>query len=98
MLEANVVQGVHRIEDSFTNWYLVEEAGRVTIVDAGVPCSWDSLHDALGKIGRKPSDVEALVLTHAHFDHIGFAERGGSSRRPGTRSGTARSTSRTAAP
>jgi glyoxylase-like metal-dependent hydrolase (beta-lactamase superfamily II) len=26
-------------------------------------------------IGRDASEIRALVLTHAHFDHIGFAER-----------------------
>lgn len=75
MLQQNVAPGVHRIEDAFTNWYLVEQDGRVTIVDAGVPSSWDSLQDALAAIGRSHDDVEALVLTHAHFDHVGFAER-----------------------
>jgi glyoxylase-like metal-dependent hydrolase (beta-lactamase superfamily II) len=29
----------------------------------------------VGRAGRSPADVAALVLTHAHFDHIGFAER-----------------------
>jgi glyoxylase-like metal-dependent hydrolase (beta-lactamase superfamily II) len=33
------------------------------------------LQSALGELGRSPKDVEALVLTHAHFDHVGFAER-----------------------
>jgi len=75
MLHENVAPGVHRIEDAFTNWYLVEEDSRVTVVDAGVPSSWDSLQDALSRIGRRPDDVEAVVLTHAHFDHVGFAER-----------------------
>lgn len=75
MLQANVAEGVHRIEDSFTNWYLIEEDGRLTVVDAGVPTSWASLQEALGELGRRPSDVEAVVLTHAHFDHLGFAER-----------------------
>jgi glyoxylase-like metal-dependent hydrolase (beta-lactamase superfamily II) len=74
-LTANVAQGVHRVEDAYTNWYLIEDDGRLTIVDAGVPRSWDSLHDALQRLGRRASDVEALVLTHAHFDHVGFAER-----------------------
>jgi hypothetical protein len=37
MLHANVVDGVHRIEDAYTNPYLVEEDGRLTVVDTGVP-------------------------------------------------------------
>jgi glyoxylase-like metal-dependent hydrolase (beta-lactamase superfamily II) len=74
-LEADVAPGVHRIEDAYTNWYLIEEDGRLTVVDAGVPTSWDSLHDALGRLGRRADDIEAVVLTHAHFDHVGFAER-----------------------
>jgi glyoxylase-like metal-dependent hydrolase (beta-lactamase superfamily II) len=75
MLQPNVVDGVHRIADSYTNWYLLEESGRLTVVDAGVPRSWQSLHDALRRLGRSASDIEAVVLTHAHFDHVGFAER-----------------------
>jgi len=75
MFEPNVADGVHRISDCFTNWYLLEEDRRLTIVDAGVPTSWASLHDALARLGREPGDVEAVVLTHAHFDHVGFAER-----------------------
>jgi glyoxylase-like metal-dependent hydrolase (beta-lactamase superfamily II) len=75
MLQPNVAEGVHRVEDSYTNWYLVEENGRLTIVDAGVPTSWKSLLDALGRVGRSLGDIEAVVLTHAHFDHVGFAER-----------------------
>ncbi|MDP9486334.1 MAG: MBL fold metallo-hydrolase [Actinomycetota bacterium] len=75
MLQTEVAEGVHRIEDSYTNWYLIEEDGRLTVVDAGVPTSWWSLKGALGKLGRDPSEIEAVVLTHAHFDHVGFAER-----------------------
>lgn len=40
MLRANVVEGVHRVEDCYTNWYLIEQEGRLTVVDAGVPSSW----------------------------------------------------------
>jgi glyoxylase-like metal-dependent hydrolase (beta-lactamase superfamily II) len=75
MLERDVVGGVHRIGEYFVNWYLIEEGGRLTVVDAGLPASWRSLLEALRRVGRVPGDVEALVLTHAHFDHIGFAER-----------------------
>jgi glyoxylase-like metal-dependent hydrolase (beta-lactamase superfamily II) len=74
-VERDAAPGIHRIEDANVNWYLVEADDGITIVDAGVPRSWDSFGVALREIGRAPRDVRALVLTHAHFDHIGFAER-----------------------
>jgi glyoxylase-like metal-dependent hydrolase (beta-lactamase superfamily II) len=74
-LHVDEADGVHRVEDAYTNWYLLEDDGRLTVVDAGVPTSWKSFHDALARLGRTPSAVEAVVLTHGHFDHMGFAER-----------------------
>jgi glyoxylase-like metal-dependent hydrolase (beta-lactamase superfamily II) len=78
-MEATIERGaapdVHRIEDAGVNWYLIEAEAGLTVVDAGVPRSWDSLHAVLRQIGRRPEEIRALVLTHAHFDHIGFAER-----------------------
>jgi glyoxylase-like metal-dependent hydrolase (beta-lactamase superfamily II) len=75
MFHANVAEGVHRVEDAYTNWYIVEDGDRLTIVDTGVPDSWESLQAALRALGRGAGDIEAVVLTHAHFDHVGFAER-----------------------
>jgi glyoxylase-like metal-dependent hydrolase (beta-lactamase superfamily II) len=75
MFHPNVADGVHRIEDANVNWFLVEDAGRITIVDAGIPASWESFQQALQTLGRRSDQVDALVLTHAHFDHVGFAER-----------------------
>jgi glyoxylase-like metal-dependent hydrolase (beta-lactamase superfamily II) len=75
VLVPRVADGIHRVEDAHTNWYLVEHDGAITIVDAGVPTSWRSFHEALARLGRRADQVEALVLTHAHFDHVGFAER-----------------------
>src|SRR4051794_21112239 len=75
MFQRDAAPGIHRIEDNHTNFYLVEDGDRLTIVDAGIPPSWGSLHNALGELGRTPADIDALILTHAHFDHIGFAEK-----------------------
>ena len=75
MFQREVAPGIHRIEDAYVNWYVVEEDGALTIVDAGVPTSWSSLVAAVNTLGRSPDDIAALILTHAHFDHIGIAER-----------------------
>jgi glyoxylase-like metal-dependent hydrolase (beta-lactamase superfamily II) len=75
MLHKHVVAGVHWVEEARTNWFLVEEDRRITVVDTGFPRSWSTLQGALHEIGRSVSDIDAIVLTHAHFDHMGFAER-----------------------
>jgi glyoxylase-like metal-dependent hydrolase (beta-lactamase superfamily II) len=70
-----VTDGVHRFGSRLVNWYAIERGGRLTIVDAGMRGYWRQLAGALGSLGRTLDDVEAVVLTHAHVDHIGFAER-----------------------
>lgn len=69
-----VAEGVVRLGTELVNWYLVEDGGRVTIVDAGAPAYRPQLDRGLELLGRSAGDVAALVLTHGHSDHIGFAE------------------------
>jgi glyoxylase-like metal-dependent hydrolase (beta-lactamase superfamily II) len=66
--------GVWRAGSEFVNWYLVEEGGRVTIVDAGLPGYRPQLDRALDRMARGTGDVAALILTRAHVDHVGIAE------------------------
>ena len=71
-----IAPGIHRIGDqSIVNSYLLEDAGEVTIIDAGVPGYYRDIPRELAAMGRTVADVRALVLTHGHTDHIGFAER-----------------------
>ena len=72
---AQVADGVHRFGTRFVNWYVVEEGDRLTLIDAGLPSYWDQLDPALESIGRTRADVAAVVLTHSHSDHSGFAEK-----------------------
>jgi glyoxylase-like metal-dependent hydrolase (beta-lactamase superfamily II) len=55
------------------NWYLVEEGGRLTAIDAGLPGFAKGLDEELAAIDRRPEDVEAVVLTHSDADHTGLA-------------------------
>jgi len=70
-----IAPGIRRLGEGLVNVYLLEEAGELTIVDAGLPGQWKDLAAEVAAMGRSLDDVRALVLTHAHSDHVGFAER-----------------------
>src|SRR3954453_1802062 len=71
----HVAPGVHRLSSVSTNWYLVEDGGRLTVLDAGFPRDWREFVSALSRLGHPPADGEAVLITHPHRDHAGNAER-----------------------
>ncbi len=68
-----IADGVHRLGSRWVNFYLVEEGGALTLVDTGLPGYSGQLTLGLRALGRNASDVNAIVLTHTHSDHIGGA-------------------------
>ena len=62
---------VTRLGSPLVNWYAVADGDRWTVFDAGVPGYWPQLEEH----GIRPGAVEAVVLTHAHPDHVGVAEK-----------------------
>jgi glyoxylase-like metal-dependent hydrolase (beta-lactamase superfamily II) len=69
----DIVPGVHRLGSALVNWYVVAEAGRLTVVDAGLPGFRSSLESDLASLGFTPGDVAAVILTHSDGDHTGLA-------------------------
>ncbi len=55
------------------NSYLVK-GEKLTLVDCGMNTSesWETLQKGLAKQGYKVSDIEQVVITHEHLDHIGL--------------------------
>jgi len=64
---------IHILGTEFVHFYLLEEDGDITLVDAGLSGYRDTLQPALARMGRSIDDVKAIVLTHADPDHVGFA-------------------------
>ncbi|MDF1597113.1 MAG: MBL fold metallo-hydrolase [Acidimicrobiia bacterium] len=67
-----IVDGIHRLGTSYHNFYVITEGGKATVIDAGCSKEWPKLVAGLGQIGLAPDDVEAIIATHSHADHLGF--------------------------
>ena len=70
-----ILPGVFKFDTGPFNWYIIEEAGRITLIDAGFPGHYATFKAGLQEMGKSIEDVDAILLTHAHADHTGFAER-----------------------
>lgn len=68
-----VAEGVYRLGSKYHNFYVITEGGKATVIDAGASKELVKLESGLLSLGLRRSDVEVIVLTHAHADHIGFA-------------------------
>ena len=71
-----------------TNCLLVRGDGFTAVIESGLGEKWDeksramyaisnatTLLDSLARLGVEPEDVDALILSHLHFDHAGGATR-----------------------
>ena len=70
-----VAKGVHRLTNGVANFYLIQESGKLVLVDAGAPKDWALFTQAALGLGKVVGDLDAVLLTHAHTDHTGFAEK-----------------------
>jgi metallo-beta-lactamase class B len=73
------MQPFHLIGDVYyvgTRWvssHLFAGAGGHVLVDACCPGDGPRILDNVRALGFEPRDVRALLVTHAHFDHLGGA-------------------------
>ena len=76
-----IMEGVHQLEVPMernplgkTFSYLLTDSR--TLIDTGVPTdyAYRALERQLEEHGLKPQDIERVILTHLHNDHIGLAE------------------------
>lgn len=70
-----VAEGVTRVAGSRTILYIVNDGDSLCLVDTGYPRDMEVIAAAIDELGRSLADVSAVLLTHAHVDHIGSAER-----------------------
>ncbi|OBJ50676.1 MBL fold metallo-hydrolase [Mycobacterium sp. 1423905.2] len=68
-----VTDTVHLVQGHAVNWTLVTDDTGVLLIDAGYPGDREEVLGSLRRLGYQPGDVRAILLTHAHIDHLGSA-------------------------
>jgi len=66
-----VADGVHFVQGKAVNWTLLTDGDAFTLVDAGYPGDRDAVLSSIEQIGRSLDQLAAVLVTHAHVDHIG---------------------------
>ncbi len=51
--------------------FLLDTGGELTLVDTLFEANGAGVLDAIRRLGRSPSDLKRIVLTHAHRSHLG---------------------------
>jgi glyoxylase-like metal-dependent hydrolase (beta-lactamase superfamily II) len=69
-----VADGTYLVHGSNTNWVILTEGDGVTLVDTGYPGDREQVLASLAQVGSSPEAVAAVLITHAHNDHLGSAE------------------------
>lgn len=73
---AEVADGVVVARGAHVSWTLVVDGSDVTLVDAGYLGYADQVLASVRHVGgRRNASLAAVVLTHAHVDHLGAASR-----------------------
>src|SRR6476646_5769677 len=67
----SVASGVWRIKDLFVNCYIVSTDTGWVLIDAGLKTSYPKIKKLAAQLFGENSKPDAIILTHAHFDHIG---------------------------
>jgi glyoxylase-like metal-dependent hydrolase (beta-lactamase superfamily II) len=69
--------GVYRLptlgKAAVNSFAFIDDDGSVTLVDCGITRAPARIVAGLAAIGKHPSDVTRIVLTHVHADHAGGA-------------------------
>lgn len=61
------------VRTKHANWVIYDGPDGATLVDSGYLGQRSQLEDSLQQVGRRAADVRAVLITHAHADHIGGA-------------------------
>jgi glyoxylase-like metal-dependent hydrolase (beta-lactamase superfamily II) len=66
-----IVPGLWEVKIRFVNAFLLDTGDGLALIDTGIPGSAPMILEALRSLGRQPSDIRHILVTHCHSDHSG---------------------------
>ena len=66
-----IAPGVHRIENVTGSNVVLLVDEQMAVVDTGISGNGDAIVSYIRSLGRSPSDLRWILVTHFHFDHSG---------------------------
>ena len=74
-----IIAGIHRVDEASANMahanvYLTISDKELTVIDTGTPGNAQKTVEHIQKLGRQPTDVKTIILTHFHMDDMGSAK------------------------
>ena len=71
-----ILPGIHQVPGlRWRNAYLLVEEECLTLIDAGLPGDGKKIFGYIDHIGRRPSELARVIVTHSHPDHTGPLKR-----------------------
>ncbi|MHC5037901.1 MAG: MBL fold metallo-hydrolase [Planctomycetota bacterium] len=69
-----MTEKIHPIDMSLGRCFVIE-GEKPVLIDTGTPGSDRFIEEALQRLGVQPTDIDLIVITHGHWDHIGSVAR-----------------------
>ena len=69
-----IIPRIHKIDGTrFANCYLAITGAKMLLIDTGMPGNANKIINYVKGLGKNPSDIDYIILTHSDIDHIGSA-------------------------
>lgn len=68
-----IIPGIHSVPSALASRIYLIEDDDLTLVDTGMPWSAQQIFKYIESIGRHPTELGRVLITHRHPDHIGGA-------------------------
>ena len=66
-----ILPGLYLLSLGMVNAFLIDDGDALALVDTGLPGSEQTILAAIQGLGKQPTDLRHILVTHCHVDHAG---------------------------